>query len=295
GDGADLVGQVVGEQLYVAGQVLPCSRGTRDVRLTSETPFDTDFTGHCRDLVGERSQGIGHVVDGLSQGRNFAFRVYSQLLREFTIGHCGNNLHDAAHLFSQVGSHDVYVVGKILPGSCHARYDRLSAQFSVGANFASNACDLGRKCIQLVHHCVDGVLEFEDFAFHVHGDFARQVAARDRRRYLRDVSNLARKIAGHRVHGICQVLPCTRDTRHVRLTTKPPFAAHFTSHACYFGGKGAKLLDHRVQGFFELQDFPAHVHGDLARQVATGNSRRHFGNVAHLTGQVAGHEVHVVG
>ena len=43
------------------------------------------------------------------------------------------------------------------------------------------------------------------------------------------------------------------------------------------------------------KNFAAHVHRDLARQVAAGDSRRDFRDVAHLAGQVAGHEVHVVG
>src|SRR5262250_1166788 len=29
---------------------------------------------------------------------------------------------------------------------------------------------------QLIHHCVDGVFEFENFAFDNHGDFLREVA-----------------------------------------------------------------------------------------------------------------------
>src|SRR5262249_58655268 len=38
----------------------------------------------------------------------------------------------------------------------------------------------------------------------------------------------------------------------------------------------------------------ADVHGDLAGEVAVGNSCRDFRDVAHLSGQVAGHEVDVV-
>jgi hypothetical protein len=37
---------------------------------------------------------------------------------------------------------------------------------------------------ELVHHRVDGVLELEDLAFHVHRDLAREVALRDRRRHV---------------------------------------------------------------------------------------------------------------
>ena len=39
--------------------------------------------------------------------------------------------------------------------------------------------------------------------------------------------------------------------------------------------------------FFSSQNFALHVHRDLARQVAARHGRRHFGDVAHLAGQVA--------
>jgi hypothetical protein len=54
------------------------------------------------------------------------------------------------------------------------------------------------------------------------------------------------------------------------------------------------LIDHRVDGVFELQNFPAHIDGDLLRQVAVGHRRRDRRYVAHLAGQVAGHGIHAV-
>src|SRR6478609_9484943 len=48
-------------------------------------------------------------------------------------------------------------------------------------------------CVQLIHHRVDGVFQFENFALHVHRNLARQVAAGHGRRYFRDVSNLGRE------------------------------------------------------------------------------------------------------
>ena len=43
------------------------------------------------------------------------------------------------------------------------------------------------------------------------------------------------------------------------------------------------------------EDFAAHIDGDLLRQIAVGDRGRHLGDVAHLAGQVRGHEVDVVG
>jgi hypothetical protein len=53
-----------------------------------------------------------------------------------------------------------------------------------------NARYLTSEGIQLIDHCVDGVFQLEDFAFHIDGDFARKVAAGDRRGHLGDVADL---------------------------------------------------------------------------------------------------------
>jgi hypothetical protein len=50
---------------------------------------------------------------------------------------------------------------------------------AVGADFARHARDFRRERPQLIDHRVDGVLQLEDFAFHVDGDLAREVATRD--------------------------------------------------------------------------------------------------------------------
>ena len=49
--------------------------------------------------------------------------------------------------------------------------------------------------LKLVHHRIDGVFHFEDFAFDVDRDLARQVAARDRGRHVRDVPHLRGEVA----------------------------------------------------------------------------------------------------
>src|SRR6185295_1286309 len=45
----------------------------------------------------------------------------------------------------------------------------------------------------------------------------------------------------------------------------------------------------------ELEDLALDVDGDLLRQVAGRDGRRHLGDVAHLRGQVVGQQVDVVG
>jgi hypothetical protein len=77
--------------------------------------------------------------------------------------------------------------------------------------------------------------------------------------------------------------------------TQPSFRADLARHARHFAGERVELIDHRVDGLFEEQDFSTDVDRDLLREVAAGNGRRHFRDVADLRRQVAGHEVDVVG
>ena len=57
----------------------------------------------------------------------------------------------------------------------------------------------------------------------------------------------------------------------------------------------AQLVHHRVDGVLELENLALDVHRDLARQVAARDGRRHFGDVAHLGGEVRAHDVDGVG
>ena len=115
---------------------------------------------------------------------------------------------------------------------------------------------------------VDGVLQLQNFALHVHRDLARQVAVRDRRGDLRDVADLRGQIARHRVHAVRQIFPRSGDAAHIRLAAEFAFGAHFAGHAGHFRRERAELVHHRVDGVLQLQDFAAHVDGDLAGQVA---------------------------
>ncbi len=147
----------------------------------------------------------------------------------------------------------------------------------------------------MLDHRVDGFLEFENFAADIGGDLLGQVALGDRRRDLGDVAHLRGEIAGHRIDVVGEVLPGAGDAGHDRLAAQLAVGADFARHARHFRGETAKLIHHRVDGFFELKDLPANVHGDLFRQIAAGHRDGDFGNVAHLGREVAGHQVDAFG
>src|SRR5262249_39621596 len=56
-----------------------------------------------------------------------------------------------------------------------------------------------------------------------------------------------------------------------------------------------QLVHHGVDRLFELEDFATDINGDFAREISIGNGRSNLGDIAHLAGQIAGHEIHVIG
>src|SRR5947208_12129565 len=129
----------------------------------------------------------------------------------------------------------------------------------------------------------------------IDGDFLRQIAVGDGDGHVGDVANLGRQVTGHGVDAVRQVLPGAGDPRNGGLAAQLAFGADFAGDAGDFGGERIQLIDHRVDRFFELQDFAMDVDGDFLREVAVGDRDGNFGDVADLSGQIARHEVDALG
>src|SRR5262249_25632009 len=153
------------------------------------------------------------------------------------------DLGDVAHLRGQVRRHEVDVVGQVLPGAGDARHLRLAAELAFGADLAGDARHFPGEAVELVDHRVDGGLGLENVATHVHGDLARQVAARHRGGHLGDVAHLGGEVAGHRVDRVGQVLPGAGDARHVGLVAEPALGADLAGDARHFAGEAVELVD----------------------------------------------------
>src|SRR5207302_7003815 len=91
-----------------------------------------------------------------------------------------------------------------------------------------------RERIQLVHHGVNGVFQFEDLALNVNGNLFRQVTVGDGSRHGSNVPDLVGEVAGHKVDTVRQILPGTADILHQRLAAELSFGTHFASHSGYF-------------------------------------------------------------
>ena len=295
GDVADLAGQVRGHEVDVVGQVLPGTGDAGHRGLTAELALGADLARHARHLGGEAVELIDHRVDRVLQRENLALHVDGDLARQIAPRDRGRHVGDVADLAGQVRSHGIHRVGQVLPGAGDARHLGLAAELAFGADLARHARHFRRKAVELVDHRVDGFLQLQDFALGVDGDLAREIAARDGGRHGRDVADLLREVGRHGVDGIRQVLPRAGDARHDRLAAEAPVGADLARHARHFGGKRPELVDHRVDGFLELQDLAAHVDGDLLGKVAVGDGDGDVGDVADLRREVAGHLVDRLG
>ena len=295
GDVTHLRGEVGCHRVHRVGQVLPRAGDPAHFGLTAKFAFGADFAGHARHFRGKTVELIDHRVDGVLQFENLTAHVDGDLLGEIAIGHGGGDFRDVAHLAGEVGGHEVDVVGEILPGAGHARHRGLPAQLSFGADLAGHAGHFGGEAVELIEHRVDRVLQREDFAFHVDGDLAREIALGHGRGDFGDVAHLGREIRGHRVHRVGQVLPRAGHARHGGLAAELALGADFAGHARDLGREAVELIDHRIDGFLQLQDFALDVHGDLARKIAAGHRRRHRRDIADLGRQIGSHRVDRVG
>src|SRR5205807_1324538 len=120
--------------------------------------------------------------------------------------------------------------------------------------------------VELIHHCVDGVLKLQNFAAHVHRNLAREIAIRHSGGHSRDVTDLARQVTGHRVDAASRRSSDLSNVLHIGLAAELTFRSDFARHAGYFRGERVKLIHHGVDGVLQLQNFTAHIHRDLARK-----------------------------
>src|SRR5207249_966621 len=136
-----------------------------------------------------------------------------------------------------------------------AAHNGLTAEFAFGSDFASDARHFGSKCRKLVHHGVDGVLEFKNFALHVDRDLLGQVAAGDGGRHFGDVTNLVGEVVRHEVDVVGEIFPRAGDALHQCLAAKLSFGTDLAGDAGDFGGKCRKLIHHRVHDLGGSQKF----------------------------------------
>ena len=170
------------------------------MRLSAQLAGSAHFTCYPCHFGGKAIELIHHGVNGAFQLENFAFYIHGDFFRQVTLGDCGGDLGNIAHLSGQVRRHRIYVVSQTLPCPGHTGHLRLSTQPAVGADFARYPCHFRGKAVELIHHGINGAFQFENFAFHIHGNFFRQITFGHRSGDLGDIAHLSSEIRRHRIH-----------------------------------------------------------------------------------------------
>src|SRR5262249_20331212 len=145
-------------------------------------------------------------------------------------GYGGGDFSDIADLASEVGRHQVDVVGEVLPSAGHAGDFGLAAQFAFRAHFARDPSDFRSQDIELIHHGVDCVLQVQDFALHVDRDLAGKIAARHGGGDVGDVADLPGQVRGHGVDVVGEVLPGAGHAADLRLASELAFRPDLARH-----------------------------------------------------------------
>src|SRR5207248_2787306 len=112
---------------------------------------------------------------------------------------------------------------------------------------------------------------------------------------LGDVAHLGGQVAGHVIDVVGEVFPDAGHAFHLRLAAEVTFGADLAGHPGDLAGEGVQLLDHDVDRVLQLADLAAHFDRDFLLEIARGYGLGDVGDIAHLGGQVAGHQVDVVG
>ena len=237
------------------------------------------------------AQVADHLVDVVLERGQLALRLHGDVAGEVALGHGRGDVGDGAHLRGEVRGELVDVVRQIAPRSRGARHVGLAAELSFDTDFAGHRGDLVGERRQRVDHVVDRVASSaispraSTASFCFRSPFATAVTT------LAMPRTWLVRFDGHHVDVVGEVLPRAGHAFDLRLAAELPFRADFARHARDFGGERVELIDHRVDGVLQLEDLALDVDGDLLRQVAVRDGRRHLGDVAHLVGEVRGHQL----
>src|SRR5207244_4006736 len=295
GDVSDLGRQIAGHEVDAIDQVFPGTGDARNDGLAAQFAFGADLAGNAGHFGGETAQLVDHRVDGILELQDFAAHIDGDFLGEVAVGDGDGHVGDVSDLSRQIAGHEIHAFGQIFPNAAHVANLRLPAELAFGADFAGDAGRSDDRRVELDDHRVDRVFELQDFAMDVDGDFLREVAVGHGDCNFGDVADLSRQITRHEVDALGQIFPNTAHVTNLRLAAELAFGADFAGDAGDFGGERIQLIDHRVDRFFELQDFAVNVDGDFLREVTIGDRDRGIGDVSHLAGQLAGYHIDAVG
>src|SRR5262249_24437873 len=154
---------------------LPRSRYAGDLGLAAEFSLGADFTRYPRNFGRKAVELVHHRIDGFLELEDFAFDVDGDLAGEVPAANGSGHLGNVSDLPGEIRRHEVDVVREVLPGTGHAPNHRLTTQLAFGADFARYPRHFRGEPVELIHHGVEGVFEFQDLTLDVHRDFLGKI------------------------------------------------------------------------------------------------------------------------
>ena len=152
-----------------------------------------------------------------------------------------------------------------------------------------------RGFAQVADHLINVVFEGADFSRRFDGNGTRQVALCHGGGDIGDGAHLGGEVVGELVDVAGEVAPDARGSGNARLPAQLSFDTHFARDSGDLIGEGSQGIDHAVNGVGELCDLAFGLENQFSLEVAIGHGGDHFGDTAHLSGQVGGHGVDVIG
>ena len=246
-------------------------------------------------LIRGRAKVLDHGIDVVFELGHFAAGIHLNGTGEIALRNGGRHVGNGAHLSRKVRRQQVHVIREVFPDTGGAGDVRLTAQAALDADFLGDAGHLFGKDRQCIGHVVDGFGQGRHFALGFNRQLLFEAAIGHSGHDFDDAADLRREICSHNVDVIRQIFPRACHSRHDGLAAELAFGADFAGDSGHFGGKPIQLVDHRVGGFFELQDLAMDVDGNFLREVAVSHGDRNFGDVADLGGEITRHEIDALG
>ena len=122
-----------------------------------------------------------------------------------------------------------------------------------------------------------------------------QITLGHRRRHVRDRAHLGREVRSQLVHVVRKVFPCPGSARHRRPGRRAFLPRRLRGPPSSPDPRTWPASRSCVDGVRELGDFTFRLDEQLPLQVTVRDRGHDLGNAAHLVGEVARHEIHVVG
>src|SRR5262249_19861816 len=186
----NLSGEVRRHEIHVICEIFPGAGDTLYLRLAAELSFSRDLASDARYFGCKGRQLVDHGVDGVLELEDFPLHIYRDLFGEVAVGHGGRDVGDITHLVGDGRAPRGDVIGKVLPSAGDTAHHGLAAELSVCTDFACHTRDFRCEGGELIHHGVDGVLQFEDFPLNIYGNFLGEIAACHCRRDFGDIAHL---------------------------------------------------------------------------------------------------------